>query len=499
MILNPEMIQFFIITILCFPFLIPFFKQKGQIILFSQMIIGLSFLCVIFFQKEVLPIHITFGGWEIINGIEIVFSLETLFFLLATNIVIFAVTIISLTKKRGWHFYFLISLLLTDITCLFVANDLFNIYVTLELLSLLSYLLISIELKKRQIFSSLKYMILGAVGFNLYLISISIIYGEIGTLNSGLLSSEKYQNDFAMMMIMIPLLIKSEVFFFSMWVPSAQTESDHCVSTLLSAVVVNAGLFHLLRITDTLHSPIIKDFLTLVGLSTAFFGALFSAFQKDIKMILAFSTMSHVGFVLIGLSDGGVGYACSHSIYKGLLFLTVGYYINIHQSKNGHKQRKSVPISLYIAFVIGLLSFAGMPFFIGANFKQEILTHSIPNISHFLKFVSYISVFALCRLFLLFKPSKQFVLLPFYDMGILLLASLSMIVGFFNYQNKSGGQNAIEVTLIIILSILLQIFISDKISLGYPYKFFKLTNSLAVFSIIIGIIMSLSAFGIPFF
>src|SRR6056297_3374829 len=99
MILNPEMMQFFIIIVICFPFLIPFLKQKGQIILFSQLIISLSFLLVVFFKKEVLPIHTTLGGWELINGIEIVFSLESLFFLITTNIVMFAVAIISLSKK----------------------------------------------------------------------------------------------------------------------------------------------------------------------------------------------------------------------------------------------------------------------------------------------------------------------------------------------------------------------------------------------------------------
>ncbi len=497
--MNPEGVQLFIIICLCFPFFIPFLKRVGKLILIFQIVFSLLFLSFAFFQRELFPIHITFGGWQQLKGIEIVFSYETLLFLITTNLVFLAVTIASSAKKREWRFYFLLSLLITDITCLFMANDLFNIYVTLELLSLLSYLLISIELKKRQIFSSLKYMILGAVGFNLYLIGTSIIYGEVGTLNLTLLSSANYRNDFALMMIMVPLLIKSEVFFFSMWVPSAQSESDTCVSTLLSAIVVNAGLFHVLRITNTINSSTIIHFLTVFGLSTAFFGALFSTFQRDIKMILAFLTMSHVGFVLIGLSKGGVEYACSHSLYKSLLFLSIGYYYHLYHSKNGANERKSVPFSLYVAFLIGFFSLSGMPFFVGSSFKNLILSNTNSLISIVLKFISALSIFGLCRILFLFKPSKNIISVPFFDFGIILLGALSVILGSLNTLKQFSFYNFTEALLILIISILVYQLLHKRIPLSYPYKFFKLSSSLALFSIIIGIIMSLSIIGISLF
>ena len=497
--LNPEGIQLFIIICLCFPFIILFFKRVSHWLLLVQVLIGLFFLLFAFTQKGAFPVHTTLGGWEPIKGIEIVFSYESFLFLMTTNIVFFALIIVSLSKKREWNFYFLLSLLITDITCLFVANDLFNIYVTLELLSLLSYLLISIEFKRKQIWSSLKYMILGAVGFNLYLIGASIIYGEVGTLNLTLLSASHYKNDFALMMIMIPLLIKSEVFFFSMWVPSAQTESDSCISAILSAVVVNAGLFHLLRITGTLDSEIIGGFLFFTGLITAFFGAIFSALQRDIKMILAFSTMSHVGFVLIGLSNGGLEYACSHSLYKSLLFLSVGYFYHIHHSKNSQKGIKAVPISLYIAFLVGFLSFSGIPFFIGSNFKNIILMDTTPVISLMFKFISVISIFALCRILFLLKPMKRFFLIPLYDIGILILSILSILLGTFNNLEQFSLNYFIESGLILLISILLYRLLSKLVPLTYPYKIFKLSSSLAIYSIIIGIMMTLSVLSIPFF
>jgi len=497
--LNPNLVQLYIIGSICIPFLIPFFKRFKKIIPFIQVIYSLSFLLVFFTQKELFPLHITFGGWGIERGIEIVFSVESLLFLLTTNVVFLAVFIISLSKNRGWNYYFLLTLLLTDISCLFVANDLFNIYVTLELLSLLSYLLISIELKKRQIWSSLKYMILGAVGFNLYLIGISVVYGEAGTLNLSLLASANYQNDFAVMMIMIPLLIKSEIFFFSMWVPSAQTEAESSISAILSAVVVNAGLFHVLRITAALESQSTEIFLLLTGLTSAFLGAFLSARQRDIKMILAFSTMSHVGFVLIGLANFGAAYACSHTLYKSLLFLSVGYYYDIYHLKDCQRKRAKVPLSLFIAFLIGFLSFSGMPFFIGSTFKYEIIAGVNPLISFVLIVTSVISVFSLCRILFLIKPDKSWFLSPYQDLGITVLASVSIILGIINTRKHFSVFSLVEAVLILTIALIFYGFFSKKSSFYYPYKLFKLSSSLAIYSVIIGIIISISVFGVSFF
>ena len=461
-----------------------------------HVISAMLFLLFVFFQKEILPIQITFGGWGLNKGIEIVFSKESLYFLMSSYVVFFAVFMVSLSKKREWNYYFLISLLMTDISCLFLTNDLFNIYVTLELLSLLSYLLISMELKKRQVWASLKYMILGAIGFNLYLIGVSIIYGELGTLNLTLIASANYRNDFALMMIMIPLLIKSEVFFFSMWVPSAQTEAEGPVSALLSAVVVNAGLFPILRIADILHSPLTTSFLLLVGLLTAFFGAIFSARQRDIKMILAFSTMSHVGFVLISLPNYGVAYACSHSIYKSLLFLSVSYYYDMYGNKDCQRKKARIPVCLYLSLLVGFLSFSGIPFFLSSVYKHEIITSSGSLISLFLMGTSVISIFALSRIMFMFKPGKKIFLYPFQDFGISFLATVSIVLGIINTQNHFSLYSIKEAILIFFSACLLYVLFSKKVALVYPYKLFKLSSSLAIYSVIIGIIISISVLGI---
>jgi len=490
--LNPEILQLFIILTLGFPFLIPFFKKWVRSILFAY--VGLSFLFLVFFylNRESFPIHFVFGGWSQSFGIEVVFSQESLLFIATTNIVFLSVLFVSLSPKKEWHYYFLLNLLHADITCLFVANDLFNIYVTLELLSLLCYLLISIELQKRQIWSSLKYMILGAIGFNLYLIGTAILYGETGTLNLTTISSLNYDNYFAIIMIMIPLLIKSEVFFFSMWVPSAQTESEGTVSAILSAVVVNAGLFHLFRLSNALHSQMVQIFLLIIGLSTILFGAVFSLFQRDMKMILAFSTMSNVGFVLILLTDIGMAYACSHSLYKSLLFLTVGYFITISGSKDCKKPAIVVPISLYVAFITGFLSLAGIPYFIGGVFKHQIIFNNHLITSLLLLLISILSIVPLIRIFVLMKPGHRFFSKPFVDIGLLILSFVVLFFGIRTTINYFSYDLLMEAFIVLGISFAVFIIFSKRVNLFYPYKLFKLSNSLAIYSFMIGIIITLS-------
>ena len=298
------------------------------------------------------------------------------------------------------------------------------------------------------------------------------------------------------MLIMIPLLIKSEIFFFSMWVPSAQTEAESSISAILSAVVVNAGLFHVLRISFVLESSSIEIFLLLTGLISAFLGAFLSARQRDIKMILAFSTMSHVGFVLIGLANFGAAYACSHTLYKSLLFLSVGYYYDIYHSKDCQRKREKVPFCLYIAFLIGFLSFSGMPFFIGSTFKHEIMVGVNPLIFLVLMVSSVISIFSLSRILFLLKPDKHFFLSPYQDLGITVLASVSVILGIINTRNYFSVISLVEAVLILTIALIFYRIFSKRSPLYYPYKMFKLSSSLAIYSVIIGIIISISIFGI---
>jgi len=447
-------------------------------------------------NENLLPINVIFGGWQRINGVEILLDMNALLFLAATYIIFLSVIIYSSKKDHSWKFYFILNLLLSDLTCLFLANDLFNIYVTLELMSLISYLLISIELKNRQIWSSLKYMVLSAVSFNFYLVATAMIYHDYGTLNISLLSHTTIHQSFPYLLLITALLIKSGVFFYSMWLPSAHSDSETSISAILSGVIVNAGVFHVLKISQAVNLALISQYIIYVGIMSAIFGAYFSIKQKDIKLILAFSTMSQMGFVLEGWTNYGAEYAFSHSIFKGLLFMAAGYYQQLHATRNINTEIKKVPLSLFLAIWIGYLSISGLPFFLGSFYKHEIIVFSQDYIHIGLIFATLGSVIAVGKFAFVVRPSLKMKGIFEKDFALFPLALICLIFGTFNSLGHLDMEHLLEPELIFGAGVFLLFAFSKKIKIHYPYKLFKLSNVITIYSIIIGLIVAMTFLGL---
>jgi len=492
--LAPIFLQYTIIVCLAAPFFIPFFKKYAKHIPFIQIIAILFLLLHFYNNRQLLPIRFVFGGWQVFNGVEILFSEESLVFIAATYIVFLSVIIYSSKKNHNWKFYFLINLLLSDLTCLFLANDLFNIYVTLELMSLISYLLISIDLKNRQIWSSLKYMILSAVSFNIYLVATAMIYHQFGTLNISMLAQNNIHSPLPFLLLITALLIKSGIFFYSMWLPSAHSDSESTISAILSAVIVNAGVFHVLRINQAINSPLISQYIIYAGISSAMFGAYLSVKQKDIKLILAFSTMSQMGFILEGWNNYGVEFAFSHSIFKALLFLAAGYYQQLYGTRNIETAKRKVPPSLFIAIWTGYLSISGLPFFLGSFYKHEIIVYSKDLIPIGLIFATIGSVISVGKFAFSVTPSKKIQGFFEKNLALFLLSIICIVFGTINSLNHLDMEHLLEPEIFFGAGIFILFLLSRKIKIYYPYKLFKLSNVITIYTIIIGLILTMTFF-----
>ncbi len=493
--LTPDLLQYLIIFCISIPFLIPLFKKLSRIIPMIQIALVSSLLLSLFFAHQELPVSAVFGGWDNTRGVEILFDDHSFLFITATYIVFLSVNIYSFSRKWDWKYYFLLNLLLSDLTCLFVANDLFNIYVTLELLSLLSYLLISVEMKNRQIWSSLKYMILGAVGFNIYLLGVAMIYNESGTLNLSLLSQAGIKTPLPYLLVFTALMIKSGIFFYSMWLPSAHSEAETTISAILSAVIVKAGIFHLLRLGNVVGTEFISGYITTVGFISALSGAYLSIKQNDVKLIMAFSTMSQTGFVLIGWESYGANYAFSHAIFKALLFLSVGYLAHITGTRNITKRQKiQVPLPLFIALWVGYLSISGIPFFAGAFYKHEIIIHTSVFCQILLNIAALGSIISIGRIIFNIKPVKGTLPYTSRDLSLTLLAIGCLVIGIFSSSGHLSPKDLIEPCLLFLTGVVIYFLVGWKISFSYPYKLFKLTNVMTIYFIIIGLLAAMTYF-----
>ncbi len=361
-------------------------------------------------------ISIVLGGWGRDLGIELVADKITLGFSLLALVLTLSVTVYLWRERLQPYFYVLIHFLLASVFALVLARDLFNIYVIIELLTLVSFLLVGYERKAQQIWASLNYLILAALGMAMYLFGVGIIYYHTGTLNLALLAEriaglhDPMWLIVASTLLVVGVSIKAGIFVFSLWLPAAHASASPAVSALLSGLVITMGvvvLFRLSRVID-ISLP-----LVVMGGLTGIIGALYATFTYELKRMLAFSTLSQVGYLLIGIGigtpvaiAGSISYAVAHGLFKGLLFLAAGDVVNTTGSAFIPEQvarKEKIPRATRIALLVGTLAIVGLPPLAGFCGKGllSLATHSI-SIHLLLVFVSLGTVIAFSKLVPLF-------------------------------------------------------------------------------------------------
>jgi multicomponent Na+:H+ antiporter subunit D len=251
-------------------------------------------------------------------GITLLLDRTAAWFILLNAIVSMAVAWHERYKGRHHYFFILLALLHGCVNACFVSNDLFNLYVVIELATIVAFLLIGQGMSTRHLWNALRYIFLSNVGMLFFLMGVLLVYESAGDFS---FASAVEAPPTARALIVTGLLVKGGVFLPGLWLPQAHAEADAGVSALLSGVVVNIGLLPLIRLEA--YSPDVETVIRLVGFGGIFTGLGLAFFQRDIKRLLACSTISQVGFVLIAPAAGPV-YAFAHGVAKASLFLCAG-------------------------------------------------------------------------------------------------------------------------------------------------------------------------------
>ena len=264
-------------------------------------------------------------------------------------------------RKKEKYFLMIFLILNGAIINFFQSRDYFNIYVSLELISMSLFLLVAYEKKVKMVWASLKYMIFSSVALNLYLISIAILYSNTGTLN--LIENLAFDKPlFFQTFLVSSLLIKSGVFFLSGWVIDVQSYSTPGVSAILTGVVEKMGLWMLFLIFPSFNKGTI-DFLLIFAIVTLFLSYTYLLFQHNIKKIFAISTMSQVSYgllVIIFSREIFVYFFIYHMITKGFIFILVDKFftekriITLEDLK-----RKIIRYDIYLMFFILIFNLTG--------------------------------------------------------------------------------------------------------------------------------------------
>jgi len=309
-------------------------------------------------------------------------------------------------EKRFGRFFGFLSLFCGAMLMVVLSNSLLLLFMAWELVGLASYLLIGFYYEKPSAAAAAqKAFITTRVGDMAFFLGMIWLYSHSGTLlfydggngllESGALSSLAGATTFggltvsaaASLLLLVGAMGKSGQVPLHTWLPDAM-EGPTPVSALIhAATMVAAGVFLVAR-THPIFSlggdaGIALTATAWIGAITALYAALVAMAQYDIKRILAYSTVSQLGFMMIALGTGGVAAAMfhliAHAFFKALLFLSAGSVIHgCHEEqdiRNMSGLRKAMP-KTFLAYAIGMMALSGFPFVFSGFWSKEAILHS---------------------------------------------------------------------------------------------------------------------------
>ena len=296
-------------------------------------------------------------------GIRLLLDPTAAWFVLLNAVVSLGVAWHERYRSRHHYFFILLVLLHACVNACFISTDLFNLYVVIELTTIVAFLLISQGMTTKHLWNALRYIFLSNVGMLFYLLGVLLVYQVCGNFSfEGVVEAPPT----ARALIVVGLLMKGGVFIPGFWLPQAHAEADAAVSSLLSGVVVTIGLLPLLRLEAV--SPDMQYVLRAVGFGSIFAGLVLALFQQDIKRLLACSTISQVGFVLISPVAGAL-YAFAHGVAKATLFLCAG---NLPDRNLIALKEVRINGAHSLPMRIAALSIAGCPLLVGYAAKYMV-------------------------------------------------------------------------------------------------------------------------------
>ncbi len=329
------------------------------------------------------------GGWAPPIGIEVLIDPLSAFVAVTITAVALVVLIPSrqlmadeLPNGGGGPFASVVLLLMAGLTGIVITGDLFNLFVFLEISSLAAYALVAIGGGKATV-SGFRYLILGTVGGSFYLLGVGFIYFMTGTLNMAdaarLLPEVQDTTTVvaAVVLITLGLGLKMALFPLHQWLPDAYTYAPSPVTALIAPIMTKVYAYSLIRMYLSVFPPgyitdivPISTVLVILGMIGILFGSVMAFAQQDIRRMLAYSSISQLAFIALGIGlanslalIGAVLHILNHAVMKACLFLAVGSIRSqagvVSVAQIGGLGRR-MPLTMG-AFTVGALSMIGVP------------------------------------------------------------------------------------------------------------------------------------------
>jgi multicomponent Na+:H+ antiporter subunit D len=364
------------------------------------------------------PIHVFVGGWgpQRTLGIEMVADGLAKLMLVTINMVALVSAVFATAYMRRftkvWLFYALFVLMTGAMNGVVLAGDLFNLFVFLEVAAISSYALVAFGCEAEELEAAFKYAVLGTVGSAFVLMGVTVLYSLTGQLNMAkvaeLLPTVGLAGPAVLLGasgLIVGLALKAAMVPFHAWLPDAHPSAPAPISAMLSGVLIKAsGIYALARVVFNVlgAGSQYATILIVLGAVSMIVGVLLAVGQWDFKRLLAYHSISQMGYVLMALGVGaqvagsggdrtiaglcifgGLYHLFNHAAFKSLLFLSSG---SIEQQTGSRLLKelgglvRRMPVTTF-GCRIGALSIAGVPPFNGF-FSKLIIIVSVALAGH---------------------------------------------------------------------------------------------------------------------
>jgi multicomponent Na+:H+ antiporter subunit D len=365
---------------------------------YSAILLGIALLTALVMAiillikvQAVGPFSYHIGGWPPPWGIELrVDALRSyiLLVLISVSLWVFGFALPDLAHELkqeviGWY-YSLFALLVGSMAGMALTNDLFNLFVLMEICAIAACAIISIKEDRECLEASFKYLILSAMGTGCFLLGVAMLYMATGYLNYGFLQGALSEamhlyprNIFAASALFIVAFgTKAALFPLHVWLPDAHASAPSPSSAMLSGLVIKIYAFALFLI---FYQVLPRELLDLIPLTDiilwlaavgAMFGSIIAMLQSDLKKMLAFSSIGQIAYIFMGIGFdhhlgliGGFYHIMVHAVTKAMLFMAAGtiiYATGVRQIKDLAGIGRALPLTM-LAFTIGSASMIGIP------------------------------------------------------------------------------------------------------------------------------------------
>jgi len=382
-----------VIPLICAPLCV-LLRRKDWAFVVAVLATWASFACSILLTIQVMEvgtISYAMGGWAPPYGIEIRLDALSVYILLIVSGIGSVVApyarnslLLEHIEERAHMFFSAYLLCLCGLMGVTVTGDAFNLFVFLEISSLSSYVLIALGSDRRALTASYQYLVMGTIGATFIVIAVGLLYQATGSLNMADIANRLPETGYtnrtviaAFAFMVIGAGLKIAIFPLHQWLPNAYTYAPNVVSAFLAATATKVSVYILLRFVFSVFGvefsfetlPTALPFLVLAVLAM-FLPSIVACFQKNVKRVLAYSSVAQIGYMILGLGFVSVAgltasilHLFNHALMKGALFLVLGavfYRIGSCHIDRMAGLAKRMPWTM-AAFVGGGLSLIGVP------------------------------------------------------------------------------------------------------------------------------------------